>query len=176
MLVRTVGKKALHLVSRTRSFYHAELRKLGPWAAGKRVLEIGSGRQVRGKEHYSAIHLFGDAEEFRQTDMNADHGHEVLDVTSMDLVSSYDLILCLNVLEHVFEYQQAIDNLHRAVRSGGIVVVAVPFAFPLHDEPQDFWRFTEHALRATLRQFSDVSVSHNGARICPFGYFVVARK
>jgi hypothetical protein len=35
----------------------------------------------------------------------------------------------------------------RVLRPGGTLVVTVPFSFRLHAEPEDYWRFTSHALR-----------------------------
>jgi 2-polyprenyl-3-methyl-5-hydroxy-6-metoxy-1,4-benzoquinol methylase len=94
----------------------------------------------------------------------------------MDYNKRFDMILCLNVLEHVFEHQKAVDNMHRALKKGGKLVVAVPFCFPLHDEPGDYWRYTEHALRKILSNFSKVELKHQRARILPTGYFAIAEK
>jgi SAM-dependent methyltransferase len=163
------------MTTRTRAFYYRELEQLAGSAAGLRVLEIGSGKRVRGEDSYSAKHLFGTAAEFRQTDRDAAYGHDVLDVTTTTIEAEYDLILCMSVLEHVYDHSSAVANLHRALRPEGRLVVAVPFVFPLHDEPHDYWRFTRHALVRMLEDFREVEIKCNGPRKLPFGLFAVAR-
>ena len=59
------------------------------------------------------------------------------------------------VLEHVFDVRAAVDSMRRALRPGGKVLIAVPHIYPYHDEPIDFWRFTEYSLRELCRDFSD---------------------
>jgi SAM-dependent methyltransferase len=80
------------------------------------------------------------------------------------------------VLEHVFETERAVRNLHRALAPGGRLIVAVPFAFPLHDEPHDYYRFTRHALRRMLEPFASAEIEVHGPAKMPFGHFAVATK
>ena len=140
------------------------------------VLEIGSGRQDLGAEAYSLRHLFDPSVEFVQSDVNPTFGHEVVDVTSMDLEDRFDLIICLYVLEHVYDVSAAAENLHRALRPGGRLLLAVPHLYPYHDEPIDFWRFTEHSLRRLLERFDRVTVKAKGMRRFPRGLYVIATK
>ena len=175
-MIQTIVRKAVHLVTGNRKFYYRRLHEIAPSARGQKVLEIGSGKQVKGEEAYSAVHIFDDVAEFRQTDLNPEFGHEALDITTMELDGEYDLILCLNVLEHVYDYDVAVANLHRALTPGGRLVVAVPFAFPLHDEPHDYYRFTKHALQRMLSDFASANVEVHGPNKMPFGHFVIATK
>jgi SAM-dependent methyltransferase len=175
-MIQTLAKTAIHTVSGNRKFYYKELANVAINNRGKTVLELGSGKQVSGRYTYSARHLFPTAKEFICTDINPDFGHQVLDVTTMKTKNKYDIILCLNVLEHVYEFQKAVNNMHRALKTKGILCVALPFTFPLHDEPGDYWRFTEHALRKMLSSFSKVEIKPQRSRKLPTGYFVIARK
>lgn len=175
-MIKEIAKPIVHSITGTRKFYYRRLRDIAPSVKGKRVLEIGSGRLIKGEEAYSAIHIFKDVVEFRQTDLDVSFGHEPLDITDMNVQQTYDLILCLNVLEHVYDFQLAIRNLHDALVNGGRLVIAVPFAFPLHDEPHDYYRYTEFALHRMLSAFDKVEVEIKGFRKMPFGHFVVATK
>jgi len=175
-MIDKLAKSTLHALSGNRKMYYSKVQGIAAGAFGKTVLEIGSGKQVNGKYSYSAQHLFTDAKQFIQTDINPEFGHKVLDITKMKDKSKYDIILCLNVLEHVYDFQTAVDNLHRALKKDGTLVVAVPFAFPLHDEPGDYWRFTEHSLQKILGNFSSTNLTHQRARRWPTGYFVAATK
>jgi len=143
---------------------------------GGTVLEIGSGRQDLGAEAYSVRRFFEPTVEFVQSDVNPAFGHRVVDVTAMDLDAEFDLVICLYVLEHVYDVPAAVANLHRALRPGGRLLVAVPHVYPYHDEPGDFWRFTEHAIRRLFEEFTDVEIHHRGVRRLPKGLYVIATR
>lgn len=93
-----------------------------------------------------------------------------------DDLSGFDAVLCANVLEHVVDFQAAINNLWKGLSDGGRLFVVVPFAYPLHAEPDDYWRFTEHNLRRLFAEFSEVEIRHRGFRGSPVLYSVTATK
>ncbi len=168
-MLETIIRPIFQAITGTRKFYYRKLHEMAPSEKGRRVLEIGSGKQVKGKEAYSAVHIFEDVAEFCQTDLNPEYGHEPLDISDMEITSAYDVVLCLNVLEHVHDFQIAVKNLHAALVDGGQLAMAVPFAFPLHDEPHDFYRYTEFALRRMPSDFRKVDVTCNGLTKMPYG-------
>lgn len=61
--------------------------------------------------------------------------------------NSFDSILCTQVLEHVFEHDKLINEVFRVLRPGGNIILTVPFAWELHEEPYDFFRYTKHGLK-----------------------------
>jgi len=143
---------------------------------GSKILELGSGRLDHGSDAYSMRSLFGSSNEFIQSDVVPDYGPLVVDATTMEFDREFDVILCSSVLEHVDDCRAAVERIHRALKPGGRAVISVPFLFPYHDEPHDFWRFTEYGLTRMLAQFSAVDVRHRGYRRLPFTLFVVATK
>lgn len=94
----------------------------------------------------------------------------------MDFDSEFDIIICMNVLEHVFEYEEAIQNIFNALRENGVAVLFVPVFYPLHDEPNDYWRFTEYSLRRILDKFQKIEIQHSWIRQYPFAYYIEATK
>jgi SAM-dependent methyltransferase len=69
---------------------------------------------------------------------------------------SFDVVVCMNVLEHVYHPHVALDNVASLVRPGGRIVVVTPAVWDLHDWPHDFLRlnpdfFREFARRSKLR-------------------------
>jgi SAM-dependent methyltransferase len=60
--------------------------------------------------------------------------------------ASFDTVLMLDVLEHVREPEAALAEASRVLRSGGRLLLIIPFAYPMHDQPHDYQRITEHGL------------------------------
>lgn len=139
----------------------------------QRILEIGSGKAEGGEYTYSMQSLFPDAE-FVMSDIEPEFGHRIIDVTNLDIVEEFDAILCISVLEHLPDPSAATRGILRALRSDGTAIIGVPAAYPLHDEPADYWRFTEHGLRMLLQPFSSVRVEHRGPRKLPTGLLAFA--
>lgn len=175
-LLDRVARSAAHRLLGTRRWSDRAVAEIARTTEGLTVLEIGSGRQDWGEDAYSLKALFEGRHEFVQSDVNPAFGHRVVDVTSMSEDQEFDLILCLYVLEHVFDVPAAVRNMHRALKPGGRLVVAVPHVYPYHDEPIDFWRFTEYSLRQLCQDFSAVEISRKGIRRFPKGLLVVATR
>lgn len=64
------------------------------------------------------------------------------------LDKSFDIALLLQVLEHVDEPAVVLKEAARVLKPNGILIISVPFFYPLHDIPYDFGRYTETALRS----------------------------
>lgn len=168
-----------------RLLYHAVLwpqfrtdRELGRFArsipTGSQILEFGSGPpDERGNFPHSAVRFLRGFE-FRTSDVNPDYGHEILDITDHHIVTDHDVVIASSVLEHVFNLAAAIRGLFQAVRPGGLIRVTVPFTYPLHDEPDDFWRITEHGFARLFGDSSRVDIRPHDPRRLPSMYTVVA--
>lgn len=170
------GRIAANQISGIRQYHRNKIKEFAAGKKNKKILEIGSGIERNGYYYYSMEKYFDSSNTFEMTDINPDFGHKVLDITKMNYSNKYDIVLCLNVLEHVYDFQRGIDNIYKALRSGGTTVIAVPTFYPLHDEPGDYWRFSEHALKKMLSSFKKVRIHHKGIRQYPFTYFVEATK
>lgn len=59
----------------------------------------------------------------------------------------FDTVLLTDVLEHLPYPERLWQELARVLRPGGKVIVGVPFMYWLHEEPHDYYRYTEHRLR-----------------------------
>mgnify|MGYP001605981257 CR=1 FL=1 len=115
-----------------------------------RVSLSGSVLDLGGDKNSGYAHLLG--EELHITTVNTDERaspdifHDL--EQSLPLAdASYDHVLLINVLEHIYNYRQLLSEAARTVRSGGTVTIIVPFLFPLHPSPNDFWRFSAETLR-----------------------------
>lgn len=86
--------------------------------------------------------------------------------------SQYDSVLCLEVLEHVPDPKQALFEINRVLRSGGILILSVPHLSRLHDEPHDYYRFTHHGLIYLLQTtgFTLLDLKIRGGLFCFLGH------
>lgn len=72
--------------------------------------------------------------------------------------SSFDTILCTQVLEHVGEFGNLLAEVKRVLRPEGTLLISVPFLFHQHGEPYDFRRFTPRGLVNILENGFEVQV------------------
>lgn len=69
------------------------------------------------------------------------------DATRLPLAdNSVDMLLTLEMLEHVPDPTAVVRELARVLKPGGTVLLSVPSAVPRHDH-HDFWRFTAQGLQ-----------------------------
>ena len=85
---------------------------------------------------------------------------------------SFDLVLCTQVLEHVFEPDTVVREIHRVLAPGGLALVSTHGVHVFHPDPlekgQDFWRWTHAGLALLFRrtaEWSRIDVRPNGNMI-----------
>jgi SAM-dependent methyltransferase len=66
--------------------------------------------------------------------------------------NTFDIVITLNTLEHIFEVQQALQELLRVLKPEGELVATVPFLFRIHGHPDDFLRGTPSWWGRTLER------------------------
>jgi SAM-dependent methyltransferase len=71
-------------------------------------------------------------------------------------VGSVDGVVIQAVLEHVLEPTTVANEIHRVLRSGGIVYADTPFLQQVHEGPYDFTRFTDSGHRYLFRSFERI--------------------
>jgi SAM-dependent methyltransferase len=91
----------------------------------------------------------------------------------------FDIVVCTEVLEHTQQPFDAVAELRRVLKPGGVLLLSTPYNFRIHGPLPDNWRFTEHGLRALLRGFAIESLTGletPGRPLMPIQYTVEARK
>ncbi|MHB8520748.1 MAG: class I SAM-dependent methyltransferase [Limisphaerales bacterium] len=94
-------------------------------------------------------------------------------------VDLFDYVVCTEVLEHTLQPFDALKEIRRILKPGGRLFLSTPFNFRIHGPLPDCWRFTEHGLRALLRDFTILELSEVGTpgrSLMPIHYTVVAEK
>jgi len=122
-------------------------------------LNIGSGGPIEDllkkkvKNYYSI-----DVDENRKP-------NEIIDICSDNLKINFkpNLICIFETLEHCENPIKAVENIYNMLQKGQKCLASVPFNFHIHDEPSDFFRFTEYGCKLIFKDFSNVKVlSRNG--------------
>jgi SAM-dependent methyltransferase len=144
-------------------------------ARGRDVLEVGA-RDVNGS-------LRAQVESLRPAryvgvDLEAGRGVDVVcdaaAIADRFGESSFDLIVCTELLEHVRDWRGAVQAMERALRPEGVLLLTTRSkGFRYHGYPQDFWRFEPEDLRAV---FADLVVELLERDPAAPGVFLKARK
>lgn len=74
----------------------------------------------------------------------------------------FDCVICTEVLEHVFNYQQLIDEISRVMKKGSIGVFTIPWSARYHYIPYDYFRYTPSAIRTMFSSFKKVQITLRG--------------
>lgn len=127
------------------------------YVSGKTVLEVGS-YDVNGNitDFIQSLH----PHTYTKTDMRDGPNVDlVCDIThSVEHLGHeyWDVVICLETLEHVKDWKAAMRNMKMLVKPGGILVLTTrSHGYPQHDYPNDYWRFGVDDMKAI---FSDWAV------------------
>ena len=131
-------------------------KKVAPYASSGKTLEVGACGNPSYRQYFpNRIGI--DLKEGPGVDLVA----TVYELPFAD--ATFDLVLCLVVLEHLEDPKRAIAEMSRVLRPGGKILVSVPFLLPIHDAPNDFWRFTKFGLKVLFKdwQIEELSAETN---------------
>ena len=119
------------------------------------IYEFGS-HQVPGQEGFADLRPIFPDMEYVGSDMREGVGVDrVLNLHHIDLPDeSVGTVLCLDTLEHVEYPRRAMEEIRRILKPDGLVVISSVMNFPIHDYPNDYWRFTPEAFNILLQDFN----------------------
>ncbi len=163
-------RKITHVIFPVKRKQYRFLRRNAKHITEMKILEIGAG------EGYKVERFFHVSNEYIKTDLVACGNVTKLDITNEKLEPIYDIIICLNVLEHIFEYQNALDNIYHGLKKGGYLFLSVPLFYPLHMLPNDYWRYTPSTLKKLLVDYNSVKIETNGLKRFPYNINILAIK
>jgi SAM-dependent methyltransferase len=113
------------------------------YVRGRRVLEVGA-LDVNGSLR-STLEAFAPAE-YCGVDLVDGPGVDVV-CDAVELIDRFgaerwDVVVCTEMLEHVWDWRRVVSNLKRSLAAGGMLVLTTRSpGFPYHPFPFDFWRY-----------------------------------
>ena len=122
------------------------------------VVDMGMAMREKHKKINSALLQTIDANDF------GDYPDIICDICANinGLENKYDKIICLAVLEHVYNPFKAIENLRSMLKDNGIIYGFVPYLYkyhaPMNLKYQDYFRFSKDTLAYLFKDFSDVEL------------------
>jgi SAM-dependent methyltransferase len=135
------------------------------------------------QDHEGARPFFPDYITVKTLDINPKSGCDfIADICQHNAQipgSSFDFVVCTEVLEHTLNPFDAVREIKRLLKPGGLLFGSTPFNFRIHGPLPDCWRFTEHGLRALLRDFEVLELNQvetADRALMPMHYTFVARR
>jgi SAM-dependent methyltransferase len=141
------------------------------------IYEFGA-LQLPGFEEFANLRSFFKGKSYVGCDMREGRGvDKVLNLHEIDVPDeSVGTVISCDTLEHVEFPHKALSEIHRILKSGGIVFLSTVLDFRIHDSPADYWRFTPDGLRSLLKPFSFVFVGSVGRESFPHTVIAIGVK
>jgi hypothetical protein len=127
-------------------------------APNDHVLDVGMAMRDKHKQIKSAILETLDVNDF------GDYPDIICDICSdiTGLEKKYDKIVCLAILEHVYNPFKAVENLILMLKENGIIYGFVPYLYNYHAPKdlqfQDYFRFSKDSLAYLFKDFNYVEL------------------
>lgn len=121
------------------------------------ILDVGAGRGDFAALFQDRLYLALDVYPYPEVDL-------VCDLTRMMPLrpESFDAIVLMNVLEHVYNTYAFLAALAALLKPAGVLIMAIPFMVKIHQAPVDFVRYTHFSLQRLGEEHGLVAESLEG--------------
>ena len=146
--------------------FFEELRK----HSNPKVLEIGSRARsgVIRKAKFEGTNYTGvDVLQGPNVDIVCD-AHEL----SNHVSSKYDFVYSVSVFEHLLMPWKVVVELAKCMNNGGFVFTQTHNAWPIHDAPWDYWRYTTDSFASIFNKYTGFEIVNTSYR-CPCNFATV---
>lgn len=135
-----------------------QIKKYAPNLKGT-ILDIGSGKYLRYKSLFNY-------EKYITFDNDPKNNPDIMGSAEfIDLPeNSIDNIVCTQMLGDIKNPTLVIKEFYKILKRGGFVLLTESLLNEIHDEPNDYWRFTEYGLKYLFESngFKIVDISRRG--------------
>jgi SAM-dependent methyltransferase len=127
------------------------------------VLEVGSCNVCGNSKNF----IINQGKKFVGIDII--NGHDVdflcditdeIDKINTILNQKFELIIAMNVLEHIFDPVKAIKNMNNLLNDNGYIIIAVPLIWDLHAYPYDYYRLLPDFFRK-IAEIENLTILEN---------------
>ena len=75
-----------------------------------------------------------------------------------------DTVILFNVLEHIYDTENALKEINRCLKKGGKLIGSVPFIHRIHHAPEDYNRYTSQYLNKILKKnkYKNIKIFYHG--------------
>lgn len=139
---------------------------------GGKIVDIGGGLRIDEKKGNSVnkknqdvfLPILQDGnQEYIVTDYtdqyNPDQVEDIHNLTFAD--NSVDTLICLALLEHVYDPKKATEEMYRVLKPGGTLIAYAPFIYRYHAHETDYYdyfRYSKDGWAFLLRNFSTITL------------------
>ena len=111
------------------------------------VLDIGGRDRGKFQKPKNKVEkwIFADVEKKYHPDI-------ILDVTNMIKIEngSINVINATELFEHVLNPEKGLKECYRVLKKNGVIILSMPFLYPIHNDVYDFQRWTEEKWKREL--------------------------
>ena len=116
------------------------------------VLDFGCGskpyRELFNCEEYIGLDVIASGHPHQNEDIDVYYDGKTLPFED----EHFDSVFSSEVLEHVFNIDQILDEIHRVLKIQGTCLFTVPFIWDEHEQPYDFARYTSFGMNHLLEK------------------------
>lgn len=142
-MISYIIKETIRGKTINRMLFNRELKK---FEIDGRVLDLGAGTK---RSSYLNFLKVGKQVTIVSIDISQERKPDIVSNLEEALPvrdGEFDNILCFNLLEHVFNYQNLINESFRALKQGGQFIGYVPYLVKFHPDPNDYFRYSKQSL------------------------------
>lgn len=144
----------MYIFQPERILLRQEVIKYSKYITGK-VLDVGAGDGSR----YGGLFP---CKEYLTMDVDAGKGVDIVGRAEKIPLpnNAVDSIVCTQVLEHLSKPFESVKEFYRVLRPNGCILLTAPQMNELHEEPNDFFRYTKFGLKDMFENIGFKTVAY----------------